>query len=289
MDIPFIKMQGAGNDFVVLSPLLGSFPAKKLTKKNLKTIANRHYGVGADQILTVKSSEDAKAEYEFEIINADGSEVEQCGNGARCVMKFLFDLGLIHGKQTSLKTKAGVVNARILDDSNVSVRMTTPKLKAIDVGVDKNLVENVVSNGHDFFYIPWKSRKIEILPVSMGNPHAVIIIDSIKNPEIEEIASFINRSRFFLEGINLGFCKVLNHKRVQLRVFERGSGETLGCGSGACAAVAAGIAKGDLSCKEPVEVNLLGGKLSISWTGDLKHCVYMSGPAEEVFRGTIQL
>jgi diaminopimelate epimerase len=289
MNIPFIKMQGAGNDFVILSPLLGPIPFRKLTKNNLKLIGNRHYGVGADQILIVNSSDNAEDEYEFEIINSDGNEVEQCGNGARCVMRFLFDLGLISGNQARLRTKAGIVKASILDNSNISVQMTIPKLTAIDIGLNINLIESKFINKHEVFFIPWKDRKIKIFPVSMGNPHAVTIVKSTREPEIEEMALFINDSGFFVNGINLGFCKIFDKKRIELRVFERGSGETLACGSGACAAVVACIAQGLLSQNEIIEVHLPGGKLSISWTGNLKDSVYMSGPAEEVFKGTIKL
>jgi diaminopimelate epimerase len=289
MNISFVKMQGAGNDFVVLSPLLGSLSTEKLTKKNLKLIADRHFGVGADQILIVKNCPNGKDEYEFEIINSDGNQVEQCGNGARCVTRFLFNLGVLSGTHATLKSAAGTVKARILDELSIRVQMTIPKLNSNDVGLNLDSLEIKKINEHKVFSVPWKNKKIKFFPVSMGNPHAVINLEVFNSAEIKDISSFINESGIFKKGINLGFCKILDHKNIELRVVERGSGETLACGSGACAAVVAGIAQGLLTQNEPVEVNLPGGKLSIFWTGNLKDCVFMSGPAKEVFRGTIQL
>ncbi len=282
-------MQGAGNDFVVISPFFGSAPVEKLSRSHLKFIANRHYGVGADQILTVKTCMNQEAQYEFKIINSDGTEVEQCGNGARCVTRFLFDLGMLSGKETFLKSKAGVIKATVLDDLNIQVQMTVPKFNTVEVGLKKNLMNKQKINKHEIFLLPYKQEVIKIFLVSMGNPHAVLYIDTSSKLKIEEIAKYIAVKNFFSYGINLGFSKVINKKKIDLRVFERGAGETLACGSGACAAVVAGVAQGFLEENFPVEVNLPGGKLSISWSGNLSDCVYMSGPAREVFRGTIQL
>ncbi|OUV30127.1 MAG: diaminopimelate epimerase [Betaproteobacteria bacterium TMED100] len=289
MNIPFIKMQGIGNDFIVLSPFLGKLPEKKLTRHKLKLIANRHFGVGADQILIVKSCLSNEAEYEYEIINSDGGQVEQCGNGARCVMKFLSNISMLSGSHVTLKSKAGIVTARILDDLNICIQMTVPEFKTSDVGLKTELLERKKIGNHEIFSIRWRKKNIQFFPVSMGNPHAVITLDSIQSPEIKDIYDFINKIGIFESGINLGFFKVMDQKTIDLRVFERGCGETLACGSGACAAVVAGVAQNLLIKGEPVKVNLPGGSLSIFWSGGLNDKVFMSGPAEEVFRGTFQL
>ena len=289
MNIPFVKMQGIGNDFIVLSPLLGSMPEKKLTKHELKLIADRHFGIGADQILIVKPCSSKEAEYEFEIINSDGSVVEQCGNGARCVMKFLFNISMLNGRSATLKSKAGVVMARISDNSNIDIQMTAPRFKTSDIGLKTELLERKKIGEYEVFSINWQKKIIQFFPVSMGNPHAVITVNSIGSPEIREIYDFINKVGVFKRGINLGFCKIHDRKNIELRVFERGCGETLACGSGACAAAVAGIAQNFLIQNGPIEVNLPGGSLSISWRGGMNDRVFMSGPAEEVFRGTFQL
>ena len=289
MNIPFVKMQGIGNDFIVLSPLLGSMPEKKLTKHKLKLIADRHFGIGADQILIVKPCSSKEAQYEFEIINSDGSVVEQCGNGARCVMKFLYNISMVNGRSATLKSKAGVVMARISDNSNIYIQMTAPRFKTSEIGLKTELLKRKKIGEYEVFSVNWQKKIIQFFPVSMGNPHAVITVNSIGSPEIRDIFDFINRVGIFKRGINLGFCRIHDRKKIELRVFERGCGETLACGSGACAAVVAGIAQNLLIQNEPIEVNLPGGSLSISWRGGTKDRVFMSGPAEEVFRGTFQL
>ena len=289
MNIPFVKMQGIGNDFIVLSPLLGSMPEKKLTKHKLKLIADRHFGIGADQILIVKPCSSKEAQYEFEIINSDGSVVEQCGNGARCVMKFLYNISMVNGRSATLKSKAGVVMARISDNSNIDIQMTAPKFKTSEIGLKTELLKRKKIGEYEVFSVNWQKKIIQFFPVSMGNPHAVITVNSIGSPEIREIYDFINKVGVFKRGINLGFCKIHDRKNIELRVFERGCGETLACGSGACAAAVAGIAQNFLIQNGPIEVNLPGGSLSISWRGGMNDRVFMSGPAEEVFRGTFQL
>ena len=289
MKIPFVKMQGIGNDFIVLSSLLGALPENKLAKHKLKTISDRHFGIGADQILIVKPCSSKDAEYEFKIINSDGSEVEQCGNGARCVAKFLFNASMVLKNQVTLKSKAGIVTATILDDLKIGIQMTVPEFKTSDIGLKTELLESKKIGSHKIFSIRGSKKNIHFFPVSMGNPHAVINMNSIKSSEIIEIANFINRMKIFKSGVNLGFCKIRDRRKIDLRVFERGCGETLACGSGACAAVVSGIAQSLLTQNEPIEVNLPGGSLSISWGGGENDKVFMSGPAEEVFRGTFRL
>ncbi len=289
MNISFVKMQGIGNDFVVLSPFLDSSPIEKLTKENFKFISNRHLGVGADQILIVRPCASSEADYEFRIVNSDGTEVEQCGNGARCVMRFLFEMGIHSKSKAKLKTKGGIVEAVILDETNIRIQMTVPKFNANDVGLDIKSLKSRKINQQKVFLIPWKKMELNIFPVSMGNPHGVINVESITDPDIEEITSLVKSQKFFLNGVNLGFCKILSPKKIKLRVFERGVGETLACGSGACAAVVAGVAQGFLAPNEPIEVNLTGGKLIISWAGKLNDFVFMAGPAVEVFKGKIKI
>ncbi len=289
MKLPFVKMQGIGNDFIVLSPLLGFMPEKNLAKDELKMISDRHFGIGADQILIVKPCSSKDAEYEFRIINSDGNEVEQCGNGARCVVKFLLNLNMLSGNNVTLKSTAGIVLATILNDKKISIQMTVPKFESSDIGLKTELLKKKKIGGYEVFTINGQKISIQFFPVSMGNPHAVINMNSINSPEISEIADFITRMRIFKNGINIGFCKVRDRRTIDLRVFERGCGETLACGSGACAAVVAGIAQNLLLQNEPIEVNLPGGSLLISWGGGQNDKVFMSGPAEEVFRGIFEL
>ena len=282
-------MQGAGNDFVVLSSLLDLGTSSNLTSYHLKLIADRHFGIGADQILTVDVHEGSEADFIYRIFNADGSEVEQCGNGARCIVKFLHDSGFINGNRVSLMTKAGVIYANVLDDNSIQVQMSSPKLNASFIGLNTRLFTKKKVNDQEIYLVPWNNCELHLAPVFMGNPHIVIEMNSINDLNLNEIVTHIEESNLLSKSVNLGFSKVLDSERIALRVFERGVGETLACGTGACAAAVCGIAKGILSKKNSIEVNLPGGILNISWSGDLNDSVFMSGPAREVFRGKITL
>ena len=282
-------MQGIGNDFIVISPLLDKNINKILQPNIVKYMANRHYGIGADQILFIDSYAGKEADYEYRILNADGTEVEQCGNGARCVTKFLKSRGFLQFDNVKLKCQAGILESRLLPDESIEVKMTPPKLGIKHVGFNMKKKIDISLQSQNIFSIPWKNSQIIFSPVSMGNPHAVININYLHQEKLERIFDYINESDFFMQGINVGFCISKNINSLNLRVFERGVGETLACGSGACAAVVSGISSGNLKPNFPVDVKLRGGVLKIRWSGNINDSVFMSGPAEEVFEGKIFL
>jgi diaminopimelate epimerase len=262
MKLPFTKMQGAGNDFVVLDCTEQPFA---LTAVQLKKIADRHFGVGCDQILVVEPSQDA--DFRYRIFNADGGEVEQCGNGARCFVKFVHAKGLTHKKEIRVVTLGGTIQPRLEGDGEVSVDMGKPSAP---------VVERLNVQG----------RHVEVTILSIGNPHAVQVVPDVasapvttQGPQIEIHPRFPNR-------VNAGYMQVLDRRSIALRVWERGAGETLACGTGACAAVVAGISRKLLD--SPVTVETRGGTLTVSWAGG-DNAVFMKGPAVTVFEGTLEL
>jgi diaminopimelate epimerase len=264
MKLAFTKMQGAGNDFVVLDctqhPL-------QLNPSQLKRIADRHFGVGCDQILVVEKPRDAAADFRYRIFNADGGEVEQCGNGARCFVKFVHGRGLTAKREIRVETLGGTIQPRLEPDGEVSVDMGKPS---------RPVTERLNVQG----------RHLEMTILSMGNPHAVQVVPDVaaapvttQGPSIETHPRFPNR-------VNAGYLQVLDRHAIALRVWERGAGETLSCGSGACAAVVAGISRQLLD--SPVKVETRGGTLTVAWAGG-ENAVLMKGPALAVFEGTIEL
>jgi diaminopimelate epimerase len=264
MKLAFTKMQGAGNDFVVLDYTGQAFG---LTPAQLKRIADRHFGIGCDQILVVEKPKDAAADFRYRIFNADGGEVEQCGNGARCFVKFVHARGLTAKREIRVETLGGTIQPRLERDGEVSVDMGTPS---------RPVVERLDVQG----------REIEVTTLSMGNPHAVQVVPdaaaapvATQGPSLETHPRFPNR-------VNAGYMQVLDRHRIALRVWERGAGETLACGTGACAAVVAGISRQLLD--SPVKVQTRGGTLTISWAGG-DNAVFMKGPAVTVFEGQIEL
>ena len=259
-------MQGAGNDFVVLDATRAPFA---LTPEQLRRLADRHFGVGCDQVLVVQRPEGAGADFRYRIFNADGGEVEQCGNGARCFVKFVHARGLTAKKEIRVETLAGVIVPRLEEDGEVSVDMGAPKLES-------PLVQPLEVDG----------ARVELAILSMGNPHAVQLVADVEAAPVATQGPRLERHARFPQRVNAGYMQVLERHAIKLRVWERGAGETLACGTGACAAVVAGIARGLLDA--PVRVQARGGTLTIAWAGG-DNAVWMKGPARTVFEGTIEL
>jgi diaminopimelate epimerase len=292
MRIRFTKMQGAGNDFVVLDETRGLLG---LTSAQYRFLADRHFGVGADQILSVRPSPGEGIDFQYVIHNADGGEVEQCGNGARCFMRFVHERGLTPKRSARVQTLAGVIEPRMGDDGRVTVDMGAPVFEPGRVPFDTAGLIPL----HEGGWHKWRLRLapeganadaiVEIVAVavlSMGNPHAVQVVDAVDMAPVAGQGPLIERHRRFPQRVNAGFMQVIDRSHVRLRVFERGAGETLACGTGACAAVVAGIRLGLLESR--VDVQTRGGLLTIEWTGD-GASVLMTGPAVTVFEGHIEV
>lgn len=288
MHIRFTKMQGAGNDFVVLDETQGP---RGLTPAQYRFLADRHFGVGADQILTVRPAPAAGIDFEYVIHNADGGEVEQCGNGARCFARYVHDKGLTDKKVIRVKTLAGVISPEISTDGRVRVDMGRPQWQVERVPfAAQGLAPRQVGQAW-----LWPLRleacapaaTVWVTPVSMGNPHAVLQVDDVEAAPVAAWGPQIEQHPRFPQRVNAGFLQIVSRGEVRLRVYERGAGETLACGTGACAAVVAGIRQGLLDTQ--VQVHTRGGLLSIAWAGGDGDAVFMTGPAIFVFEGRIEL
>jgi len=264
MVLSFTKMQGAGNDFVVLNCTETKF---SLSREQIRKLADRHFGVGCDQVLVVERPTGAGADFRYRIFNADGGEVEQCGNGARCFVKFVHARGLTAKREIRVETLGGTIVPRLEPDGEVSVDMGQPAFE----GVEKIDVDG---------------KAVEVAIVSMGNPHAVQIVPDVAAAPVTTQGPRLEHHRRFPNRVNAGYVQVLERRRIALRVWERGAGETLSCGTGACAAAVSGILRGLLD--SPVRVETRGGALTISWAGG-DNAVWMKGPAQAVFEGTIEL
>jgi diaminopimelate epimerase len=274
--LKFTKMQGAGNDFVVLD---GTRQPIALSPAMLRHIADRHFGVGADQILVVERARNPGVDFGYRIFNADGGEVEQCGNGARCFVRFVRDRGLTDKDEIRVETVAGIIAPKLEPDGRVTVDMGAPIFDAARIPflTDSDaLVQPLEVDG----------TVVEITALSMGNPHAVQVVASVDRAPVAELGPRIERHPRFPRRVNAGFMEIVDRARIRLRVYERGAGETLACGTGACAAVVAGIRRGLLD--SPVTVATRGGELTIAWRG-ADNPVYMTGPAETVFEGEIEI
>ena len=269
-------MQGLGNDFVVID---GVNQPVSLTPEKIRRLADRHFGVGCDQVLLVEPPPSAKVDFSYRIFNADGSEVAQCGNGARCFARFVRAKGLIARDVIQVATAAGQMTLEIIGGKQVKVDMGVPRFTPAEIplAVSEEATEySLAIEGQQWFFGA----------VSLGNPHAVITVPDIDKAPVQEIGAKIENHLLFPERINVGFMEVLDFHAIRLRVFERGAGETLACGSGACAASVVGIEQGRL--QSPVKVALPGGELEIEWSGR-GSSVMMTGPAEFVFEGEIML
>ena len=274
--LAFTKMEGAGNDFVVVDATESPFA---LSAPQLRRLADRHVGVGCDQILVVERSARPDADFRYRIFNADGNEVEQCGNGARCFVRFVHARGLSAKREIRVETLGGIIVPRLEDDGEVSVDMGPPILDPARVPFctdQPGLLQTLEVGG--------AVRELTVL--SMGNPHAVQVVPDVAAAPVGTEGPRIEQHGRFPKRVNAGYLQVLERGWIRLRVWERGVGETLACGSGACAAVVAGISRGLLD--SPVRVEARGGALTVSWAGG-DNPVWMKGPATTVFEGTIEL
>jgi len=276
MVIPFSKMHGLGNDFVVLDGVTRSI---RLSPEQIRRIADRHFGVGCDQVLLVEPASAPGTDFRYRIFNADGGEVEQCGNGARCFVKFVHDKDLTHKREIAVETLAGVIRPRLEADGQVTVDMGVPRFEPVDVPFE-------APARADQYELDLDGRTIHVSVLSMGNPHAVLIVPDVARANVANDGPRIERHARFPRRVNAGFMQVIDRGHIRLRVHERGVGETLACGTGACAAVVAGRQRGVLD--DTVEVNLPGGRLHITWEGE-GQVVRMTGPATTVFEGTLDL
>lgn len=276
MKLAFTKMQGAGNDFVVLDGVSRNLA---LTPAQLRRLADRHFGVGCDQILLVEPPRAAGADFRYRIFNADGGEVEQCGNGARCFVRFVRERGLTDKSEIRVETAAGIIMPRLEADGEVTVNMGAPVFAAqrIPFITDSDaLVQPLQVDG----------TTVEISAVSMGNPHAVQVVADVDTAPVAAQGPLIERHARFPQRVNAGYMQVQDRNRIRLRVYERGTGETLACGTGACAAVVVGIRRGLLDAR--VRVSTRGGDLTIRWEGG-DNPVWMTGPAVTVFEGEMEI
>ncbi|HNC52073.1 MAG TPA: diaminopimelate epimerase [Accumulibacter sp.] len=276
MKLRFAKMHGLGNDFVVFD---GIRQPVELTPEQLRFLADRHFGIGCDQILVVERPSQPDVDFRYRIFNADGGEVEQCGNGARCFVRFVHQEGLSSKRGIRVETLAGVIVPRLEEDGSVTVEMGVPVFTPAQIVFDSasdDLVQRLTV----------ADEELAITAVGMGNPHAVQLVDDVDTAPVARLGPLIESHPRFPQRVNAGFMQVLDRHAIRLRVFERGAGETLACGTGACAAVVAGIARRLLD--SPVRVEMRGGVLFVAWRGNGTP-VLMTGPAITVFKGEIDL
>lgn len=284
MKLRFTKMHGAGNDFVVLDATRGPLP---LSAAQYRFLADRRFGIGADQILIVEPGDPARQiDFTYRIMNADGGEVEQCGNGARCFARYVRDSGLSSKDVIRVQTMKALIEPRLQADGRVTVDMGAPFLLPAEVPFDTTGLSPRQVQGGELWPVTLPDRVAELAVVSMGNPHAVLRVDDVDTAPVALLGPQIEGHARFARRVNAGFMQVMARGHIRLRVFERGSGETLACGSGACAAVVAGIRLGWLD--QVVDVDMPGGQLTIRWAG-AGHPVLMTGPAVKVFDGEIDV
>jgi len=274
--IRFTKMQGLGNDFVVLDAIGQNFVP---TAAQARFLADRRFGVGCDQILLVEKPTVTGVDFRYRIFNADGSEVEQCGNGARCFVRFVVRCGLTNKREIRVETAGGIIALRLEDDGQVSVDMGRPRFAPADIPFASDSAALVQT-------LAVADRSFAITAVSMGNPHAVQVVEDVDRAPVDRDGPLIESHQRFPQRVNAGFMQIVARHAIRLRVYERGSGETLACGTGACAAVVAGIRRGLLD--SPVRVTMRGGELTVAWAGS-DAPVLMTGPAVVVYDGQIEL
>ena len=272
--LKFSKMQGAGNDFMVIDAI---HQTVHLSPELIQRLAHRQLGVGFDQLLLVESS--SIADFKYRIFNADGSEVAQCGNGARCFVRFVVEQGLSDKKAITVETASGIIRPQLEENGLVTVNMGAPKFAPRDLPF-------IADAQAPSYALQVGEQVLQIAALSMGNPHAVQIVDDVDTAPVVPLGQQIERHPRFPQRVNAGFMQIIHAQHIKLRVFERGSGETLACGTGACAAVVAGIQLGRLT--SPVKVSARGGELSIAWQGG-DTPVMMTGPAVTVFTGNITI
>jgi len=276
MKLHFTKMHGLGNDFVVLDAVRQNFVP---TPAQARWLADRHFGIGCDQLLVIEPPQRAEADFRYRIFNSDGGEVGQCGNGARCFVRFVHDQGLTTQRRICVETLSGLIVLQLEDDGQVTVDMGVPRWSPADIPF--------IADSDDLIQtLEFAGRSATITAVSMGNPHAVQVVDNVASAPVSRDGPLIEAHPNFPKRVNAGFMEVVDRHAIRLRVYERGAGETLACGTGACAAVAVGIRRGLLD--SPVQVATSGGALAIAW-GGMGQPVLMTGPAVTVFTGEIEL
>jgi diaminopimelate epimerase len=275
MAINFTKMHGLGNDFVVIDAINQSID---LTPVQIRQLADRHFGIGFDQLLLVEPATGGQADFRYRIFNADGGEVGQCGNGARCFMQYVREQGLSDKTRVQVETASGPLQLILQPDGQITVDMGVPRLEPDEIPF---LAEQRASR----YALEVLDQQLEIAALSMGNPHAILRVDDIDSAAVSTLGPAIEQHPRFPERVNVGFMQVLAKDTIRLRVYERGAGETLACGSGACAAMVAGHMQGLLAKR--VKVVLNGGELVVSWAG-IGQPVLMTGPATTVYQGRIE-
>lgn len=272
----FSKMHGLGNDFVVVD---GVTQNVFFTPETIRRLANRHCGIGFDQLLIVEAPYDPELDFHYRIFNADGSEVSQCGNGARCFARFVTLKGLTNKNDIAVSTQKGNMVLTVKDDNQIRVNMGEPIWEPAKIPFTANKFEKN-------YILRTDIQTVLCGAVSMGNPHCVVQVDDIQTANVEQLGSLLENHERFPERVNAGFMQIINKEHIKLRVYERGAGETQACGSGACAAVAVGIMQGLLN--NNVQVDLPGGSLMIEWNG-VGHPLYMTGEATHIYDGFITL
>lgn len=276
MEISFTKMQGLGNDFVVIDAT--SQPIE-LSTEQIRFLADRRFGVGCDQVLLVEPPRQPNVDFTYRIFNADGGEVEQCGNGARCFARYVRDHGLTRKTDIPVATSAGVITLHVEADGQITVDMGMPRFEPAEIPF-------AAEAWAAFYPLALAKTEVEVSVVSMGNPHAVLRVEQVDTAPVTSLGPEIEAHGRFPRRVNVGFMQVVDRQHIRLRVYERGAGETLACGTGACAAVVVGRQRGWLDDK--VTVSLPGGNLKIQWPGE-GHSVMMTGPAVSVFEGRVRL
>ncbi len=286
MRLEFTKMHGLGNDFVLIDAVRKPVT---LSPGQIRRLAHRHFGVGCDQVLVVEPAVREGTDFRYRIFNADGGEAGACGNGARCFARFVHARGLSDKRTLVLDTLGGLVRTTLLPDGQVEVDMGVPRFEPAEIpfhapaAATTHILEIVVPAAGQA-----DIERVEISALALGNPHAVLIVDDVETAPVARLGPLIEGHERFPQGVNVGFLQVVDPGRGRLRVHERGSGETLACGSGACAAVVAGVRRGLFRRGAPVTIALRGGELRITWPGE-GHSVMMTGPATFVFEGNIEL
>ncbi len=276
MRLRFSKMHGLGNDFIVID---GISQNVRLTPEKIRQLSDRHFGIGCDQLLLVEHPESPDVDFRYRIFNCDGSEVENCGNGARCFAVFVRERRLTGKRKIKVETAGGLIELNVTDKGEVSVNMGVPRLVPQEIPF-------VADAKAATYQLDVEGQTYEVSSVSMGNPHAVLLVDNVQKAPVEHLGPRIEHHARFPQRVNVGFMQKISDKEIDLRVFERSAGETLACGTGACAAVVAGRLRNLLG--DTVKVNLPGGSLRISWAGEGEP-VIMTGPATTVFHGQVNI
>jgi diaminopimelate epimerase len=276
MKLKFTKMHGLGNDFIVLN---GLEQVIDLTREQLRMLSDRRFGIGCDQVLLLQPPNDPAAQVRYRIFNADGGEVEQCGNGARCIAAYLSRNGYVHGNELIAETVTGNLIIHLESEDRITVNMGIPSFEPLDIPL-------LVPARSNSYSVDLTGGPVSFMAVSMGNPHAVLIVNDVDWTPVAALGTEIQSLKIFPQGVNVGFMQIVDTGHIRLRVFERGVGETLACGSGACAAMVSGCLNNRLA--NAVDIGLKGGHLIVSWAGEGAP-VYMTGPATTVYEGQIEL